>query len=340
MKEDYNKIVVLQTAYIGDVVVSTGLVRELNKIFPDAKVDIITTPVSSEIFQYNPYVRKRIKFDKKNWKYINFFKLVKKLKNENYDLSISIQSSLTSALLLYFSGIKRRVGFSKQVLTTDSVRTLENNNIHRSENIVNLLSPLSSNMNFDNRTELFLSDKERQKAKEILTNQKSNKKMIGVAPGSVRATKKWPKKYFAELTQKLKKENIVTFFIGNVEETQLCEEIIELGQNDSTVNMAGELSLLESAALIEKLDLMLANDSAPLHIANAVNTDVFAFFGPTVQKYGFFPYRENDKIFEKELDCRPCSLHGGPSCPEGHHNCMKKITPEEVFESIRNYFNT
>ncbi len=338
--ENIQKIVVLQTAYIGDVIVSTGLLRELKSIYPEAQIDIITTPLSAELFKYNPHINYIYKFDKNNWKYINFFKLIRKLRSESYDLSISIQSSLTSALMLSLAGIDTRIGFDKQVLTTDSIVLRENSDRHRSENIVNLLSHLDNDQKFDHRSELFFSNRETGRAGRIIDSlQENGEKLIGIAPGSVRETKKWPAEYYEELTTKLGQTESCVFFIGGPDEAELCDRIIEASRHPKTINMAGKLSLLESSALIKKMDLMISNDSAPLHMANAVKTDVFAFFGPTVRKYGFFPYREGDKIFEVELNCRPCSLHGGAKCPEGHHNCMKMIKPDHVFQQIREKLN-
>ncbi|MCF7885838.1 MAG: lipopolysaccharide heptosyltransferase II [Candidatus Marinimicrobia bacterium] len=339
-KENINKILVLQTAYIGDVIVSTGILRELHKIYPQAKIDIITTPLSAELFKYNPYISKIFKFDKKNWKYINFFKLLKTLRTQNYDISFSIQSSFTSAILLYLAGINIRIGFDKQLLTTDSLAMIEKSDRHRSENIVNLLTLLDHTGKFDHQSELFLSDQEKEKASSIIRELGAGQeKLIGIAPGSVRETKKWPPSYYIELTKKLRDTRTYLFFIGGVDEAQLCDHIIQTSQNHNAKNLAGKLSLLESSALIQKMDLMITNDSAPLHMANAVNTDVFAFFGPTIKKYGFFPYREGDKIFEVKLNCRPCSLHGGASCPEGHQLCMKRIRPEKVLPAIKKKLN-
>ena len=336
----YRKILVLQTAYIGDVVVSTALIKELNKLFPESTIDIISTPLSAEIFKYNPHIRKIHRFDKKNKKLINFFRLLSGIKKENYDLSISIQSSFTSAMLLYLAGIERRIGFSKQILTTDSVRMIEAPERHRSQNIVNLLSVLDDYEEFDFTTEIYFSEQEAKRARRIIKRAgKKDRKLIGIAPGSVRNTKEWTAEYFIKLVKMVGSDDIYLFFIGGEQEHQLCQKIIEESENPATANLAGDLSILESAALIDKMDLMISNDSAPLHMANAVNTDVFAFFGPTVRKFGFFPYRKDDKIFEVDLSCRPCSLHGGKKCPLGHHKCMKLIKPEDVYQAIIAHLN-
>lgn len=333
------KILVIQTAYIGDVVISTALVRELKKIFPDSKIDLITTPISSILFTYCPYVNQVLEFDKKKNKFKNFLKLLKRIKKNKYDLAISIQTSFTSALLMLFGKIKKRIGFSVQKFLTDSVPYYEKAKNHRRKRILSLLKVFRKSQKFENHTELFFSKQEREKANQLLNsdNYNDSTKFIGFAPGSVRITKKWPESYFVSLVKFVKEKNIVPVFIGGKGERALCERIIKKSGNKKCLDLTGKLNLLESTAIIEKLDLVIVNDSAPLHISNAVNTTVFAFFGPTVKDYGFFPFGENDKVFEKDLACRPCSLHGNKKCPLGHHNCLKLIKPESVVESLNTF---
>ncbi|MCI0496173.1 glycosyltransferase family 9 protein, partial [candidate division KSB1 bacterium] len=148
-------------------------------------------------------------------------------------------------------------------------------------------------------------------------------------------TKMWLKDYFIALIDRLKNKNLAIFLIGGAADKSLCEEIKQRSSNKKVITVAGYLSILESAALIQKLDLMVTNDSAPLHIANAVKTDVLAIFGPTVRRFGCYPYRDRDRLLEIDLYCRPCARHGGKRCPEGHFRCMKEITPQIVYDSIK-----
>ena len=153
----------------------------------------------------------------------------------------------------------------------------------------------------------------------------------------MRETKKWPGEYFSELLDLLAGDDISIFFIGSADDRSLCGRIIEESSNRHCYNFAGELGLSLSAALIGLLDLMVTNDSAPLHMSNAVDTPVLAFFGPTVKEYGCYPYRDDDKMLEVDLDCRPCGTHGGKACPLGHHDCMRAIRPEIVYKEIMRY---
>ena len=124
--------------------------------------------------------------------------------------------------------------------------------------------------------------------------------------------------------------------IGGESDKLISNEIENaLGKNNANlINLAGVTNLLQSAAVIAKCSLMICNDSGAMHIANAMQTRVFAFFGPTVQRFGYYPYREGDRVFEVELECRPCGSHGSKKCPQKHHNCMKQIEVEPVFKAV------
>ncbi len=329
------KILVIQTAFIGDLIMTTPIFRALREVFPKAQIDVLVIPQSSIILKYNPYIDKIYTFDKKSGvvrKIFSFFHIIQRFRKEKYDIGISVQSSYTSAFILLFAGIGRRIGYRRLLFASDKV--LLPKGLHNRLRVLKLLEPLSKK-SFSDSTEIFLSEAEVLKAKEIIDKYSNpNNIKIAIAPGSVWETKKWPWEYYAELAKLLLSDNIDVFLIGSKQENELCEKIISHSQNPNTFNLAGKLNLLESTALISEMDLLVCNDSSPLHIANAVGTDVFAFFGPTVQRFGCFPYRPNDKMLEVTLDCRPCSKHGGHRCPLGHHNCMELIKPEYVHQLI------
>lgn len=331
------KIVVIQTAFLGDVIMSTPLIRAIRHTFPNAKIDILTIPATGIVFKHNPYINEILHFDKRKPlnKLISFFRVISQFRKRHYDLAISIQSSYTSSFLMLFGGIKQRVGFARQKLLSSPVT--HKRGYHVRIRYLKLLKPFVR-QDFDAQTEIFFSDAEESSATEIVSNARSTRRyVIGIAPGSVWPTKQWPQQYYTELLQMLTGIDANVLLIGGPEEQELCQQI-KVDANSDALNYAGKLSVLESAAVISKIDLMICNDSAPLHIANAVQTDVFAFFGPTVRRFGCYPYRPNDKILEIDLYCRPCGKHGGNHCPEKHFRCMLAMTPEMVFRQINSYF--
>lgn len=327
------KILVIQTAFIGDVILITPLVRAIKESFPEASIDLIVVPKSSEVLQNNPNINSIIIFDKKKNKLFSFFKILNIIKKKKYDIAFLPHSSLTSTILTFLGRIPIRVGFDRWIsrkLLTHKVTHIKN--VFKIEKYLHLLSPFSKER-FGIQTELFPTSKMENTVEKLLSELNTNKK-IALAPGSIWYTKRWPEENYRKLIGYLSELNYGIILIGSKDEEELCDR---LNPKINSLNLAGKLSILESASIIKNCDLMICNDSGALHIANAMQTEVIAFFGPTVKRIGYFPIGKNDKVMEIDLECRPCSSHGGQTCPLGHHNCMKLITPEIAFEEIKNH---
>ena len=339
--ENFKKILIVNTAYIGDVVLVTPLIRETKRMFPSAKVDVLVIPETKGVLLNNPHIRKIVTFNKRKNKFKAFIQTLKVLRKEKYEIAILPHSSSTTIYLMLLSGISQRIGFNRRHAAdylTMKVPYVNGRNWHVTQKNLHLLS-VFRDQNFDLQTEIFPSEADNDKADSYLSKLPQKKRpVIVLAPGSVRPTKKWPEKNYIVLTRMLgiNKYNLV--FVGSKDEFLICKNIIE-SADVYALNLAGETTILESAAIVQKSDLMICNDSASLHIANAVKTDVFAFFGPTVTAFGFFPFRKNDHIFELDMNCRPCGAHGGKKCPLGHHKCMEDISPEQVLGEIQRKFN-
>jgi len=330
------KILIVQTAFIGDVIIITPLIRAIKELYPGALVDVMVIPQTGSILENNPYINNVLLFDKRKNKITAFIKTLLRLRKEKYQIIFTPHSSMTTALLIYSAGIPTRVGFdrwSSRKYLTHKVPHIEG--IHKTRKILELLKPFSEKT-FSNQTELFPSAIAQQKAHKSIAELKTKtNKLIALAPGSVWFTKKWPTEHYKILAEELVQNNFGIILIGSKEEMAICNEVLP---NKNGINLAGKFSLLESAALVKECDLMICNDSGGLHIANAMETDLFAFFGPTVQSSGYFPFRENDFVFDREMECRPCGSHGGKSCHLKHHECMKKIYPEEVLKKVLEKF--
>ena len=330
------KILIIHTAFLGDVVLITPLIKGTKKLFPDSKIDVLVIPQTQEVLKQNPHINEILVFDKRKHKVINFIKTLSKLRKKQYDIALLPHSSMTTSFLVFFSHIKKRIGFDRwlsSVLLTHKIPFKKG--VHRIEKNLDLLSPFSE-IQFNIQTELFPDTEDFEKADSLLSELDPVKKKIAFAPGSVWYTKRWPETYYRQLAQKLVESGFSIVLVGSPQEKELCERIMPV---NNAITVAGNTTVLESAAVLKKCDLLISNDCGALHIANAMETDVFAIFGPTVKKFGFYPFRENDKIFELDIACRPCSLHGGKKCPRGHHNCMKLIKPEKVLQEMNELFN-
>jgi heptosyltransferase-2 len=332
-----SKILIVQTAFIGDVIIITPLIKAVKELYPTSLIDVMVIPQTAGVLDNNPNINEIVLFDKRKNKLFSFLKTLQILKTNRYDIAISPHSSVTTALLLKFAKIPMRIGFDRWSAAKYLTHKVPHpDGIHKTKKNLTLLSVLSDK-EFANQTELFPSPEMEKKADDLLKKLRDDsKQIIAIAPGSVWNTKKWPTEYYNQLANQLSENNFGVVLIGSKDEKNICDEVLPVKNG---INLADKLSLLESAAVISKCDLMICNDSGALHISNAVKTDLFAFFGPTVQTIGYFPFRENDFVFELEMDCRPCGSHGGKECPLKHHNCMKMILPKEVLKRTNNYFN-
>lgn len=331
-------ILIIQTAFIGDVILSTPLIRETRKLFPNANIDVLVIPQTAALLQNNPHIRHIFTFDKRqrSQKIKAFLQTLKKIRTHNYDVALIPHKSWTTAQLAFLGGIRRRVGFSERsasMLYTD--RVFFDKRKRQIERYLDLLS-VFSHRSSDIQTELFFNKQQIQQATDIKQRYATMPK-IAVAPGSVWPTKRWPEEKFVELLKRLDDSKTAFIFIGSPVERELCQQIMDRSDISIAENVASATGLLEAAAVIQGCDLLLCNDSGTMHMANAVKTDVVAFFGPTVERYGFAPFRSEDKVFQVDLSCRPCSLHGSTECPLGHFKCMLDIDVESVARYIQNH---
>ena len=286
----------------------------------------------------NPHLNEVIVYDKrgKNKGPKNFFKMVEKIKMKDFDLAIIPHRYLRSALLAYLARVPQRIGFDKSVgsfLFTKKVTY--QSNWHEVERNLHLLDDFSYDL-LDGTPELFPSTEDYSYASQLLRDSgvKENDKTVGIAPGSVWATKRWLPERFAEISDLLIKEaGAKVIFLGSNEDEELCSETANL-MEEKPVILAGKTNVLQSAAIISKCKVILSNDSAPVHIASAMKKPVVAIFGSTIPEFGFAPYGEGNIVIEKKMECRPCGIHGKNRCPEKHFKCMTEITTKEVVQAL------
>ena len=324
------KILIIQTAFIGDVILITPLIRSTKELYPNAEIHTMVVPAAAKLLQNNPHISRVFCYNKRQRG--SFWKILKQVRDEGYDMAISPHSSTRSHLLMYLARIPHRLGFDRGAarrLLTAKIK--HPRGIHKSQKNLALLS-LISKREFSLQTELFPSKRDEEAVDKMLLPLKE-KRLIAIAPGSVWGTKCWHIEYYAELCMMLDKLGFGLVLTGSVAEKDKCDFIVDACPN--ALSLCGKTDLLESAAAIGKAELIICNDSGALHIANAMKTPVVAFFGPTVLSIGYFPFREGDYVFETDLDCRPCSSHGPQVCPKKHHDCMTMIKPERVFEYIK-----
>ena len=311
------RILIIQTAFLGDVILATPVASELKRLYPEATIDFVVKKGNESLLNNHRDIDTVFIFDKSSGKWKAIRKLLKEFKKNRYDLVVNLHRFGSSGLLAGLSKGKRRHGFKKHPLSFLFTHTFEHSigdGTHEVERNLSLIREFGAKKL--ERPSLYPTDEDFKRVQQY---------MIGdyycMAPASVWFTKQLPKHKWVELIQSLGTDKKV-YLLGAPGDKALCDEIITEAGSTSVVNLAGELSLLQSAALMKTAKRSFVNDSGPLHLASAVNAHVTAFFCSTVPDFGFGPLSDDSQIHEvKDLDCRPCGLHGHKECPKGHFKC-------------------
>jgi heptosyltransferase-2 len=310
------------------------------KKYMEVDIDIVVNHKCSSLIEDYPYIKQTHILYKK----VSFlWSIIKKIRKQRYDIIISPHSSFRSGLISFLSGAKIRIGFKRnfqKYFLTNSIKHPKNiHKIIKNLMLLNLITEMKDiAFTYPKIDEpyLFFTTTEKSRGNGLLKQLKG--KIIVIAPGSVWLTKRWQIQNYLETTKQLIEIGYNVVLSGSLAEQDLCNYIYKnMNEKSKILNICGVCSIKETTAVIEKADLVICNDSGTLHLANAVNTPVFAFFGPTVKSIGYFPYREKDYVFEKDIKCRPCGSHGAMKCPKKHFACMNKISVEEVVGKVKEF---
>lgn len=334
------RILIIQTAFIGDVILTLPLLQLSRKTFPNAEIDFIAIPAAKSILQTHEDVNELIIYDKRDSDrgIKQFHNMVKKLRGKQYDLALVPHRSLRSATLAFLSRATQRIGFHRSAgkfLLTDII-PYPADGTHEINRNLHLLKPFQIDPSKKVYPRLSFSDEDEAIVEKWLERNvpDNSKRVVTIAPGSVWNTKRWLPERFSEVADLLTDEGFKVVLIGGPADVELAGQIISLSRSP-IANAVGEMSIRQSALLIKKSMLLLTNDSAPMHLAVSVGIRVVAIFGPTITGFGFYPYGEKDIVIETDgLSCRPCGNHGGNACPIKTFDCMKNITSETVANEV------
>ncbi|MFH1121377.1 MAG: glycosyltransferase family 9 protein [Bacteroidota bacterium] len=325
-----NQILIIQTASLGDVILSTALAESLHKGFPAASIDYLVKKGYEGLFNGHPFIRKVRIWNKKNDKYRNLIQLALSVRKTRYDSVINVQRFFTSGFLTAVSGAPFRSGFDKNPLSftfSHKVRHkigVEGNGEHETERNHHLIDAMPgvsiskpalypSNADFDT------------------INQWKSSRYITISPASLWFTKQYPVYKWIEFINNIP-EDIRIILLGASDDADICNDIHARARHPEVISLAGKLGFLQSAAIMKNALMNYVNDSAPMHLASAVNAPVTVVYCSTVPAFGFGPLSVNAGIIEAspKPDCRPCGLHGHLQCPEGHFKCAETIKTEQL----------
>lgn len=336
-------IIIFNPSFLGDSVLTTPLIKAVQYYYPDADIHFCIRPEYVSLFEGTRYIKSVIPYDKRG-KYRGIggiLRFAEILRDLDPDIILSAHKSFRSTMVVNFTGARKTVGFRQAALRFmyDLVED-RNMGIHEVERNLMLLKPLLNDFNFENvkkiagKPDTFLDDDIYASISSDLKAQSEGMTLIGISPASVWATKRWPESYFAELITKLYENGYKSVLFSAPDEKEIVDTVLQ-NVEVPVINLSSKLSLNELVAGIKGVELLVSNDSGPLHIAVSQSVPVVAIFGPTVKSLGFTPYDGVSQVVENtNLTCRPCGLHGGKKCPEDHFKCMLDILPETVFESV------
>jgi heptosyltransferase-2 len=335
---------VVQTAFLGDMVLTTPLLERLSERGP---VDVVATPANAKLLENHRAVRDVIVYDKRGAQgglrglraVANAIRF-RDAKPRNIEVAYMAQGSARSATLARMAGVKRIVGFDTSAgRWLYSERVHYDTSLHHAGRLLQLANLYDANTGVPRPT-LYPSRTDIDAAMDVLGPANVERRIVVLAPGSVWATKRWPGyDALARLLVKQGESDGRVVVIGARDDAYLAASIskslVDAGFPPA-IDATGRLSLLGTAALMQRASLVITNDSAPLHLASAMNTPTVALFGPTVPAFGFGPMAERRVIVQHEtLPCRPCDAHGPRECPLGHWRCMRQVEPERVAERAR-----
>ncbi len=340
MSKTYQKILIIRQSSIGDIILTTPLVRAVRKRFPKAQIDFLVKKEFATLLQHNPHISNVLAYDKTTG-FEGLKALKKQFRATKYDRIIDLHKNLRSTFLKI--GLNAlTTSYSKEYINRFLLLKLR---INRYKNIIPVYEQYfdavrKDDIFYDGKgTEVFLPDAEIQKVRQSLKaeNYDFQKPLVVLCPGASSPTKRWTPEGFAEVGN-FYAQNYGAWivFSGGKEDVELCQNIAQ-NIDYQIINFAGKFNLLGSGALLGQANLVVTNDTGMMHMAQAQKTPVTAIFGCTVKELGFFPLPKKSNVVEYQISCRPCTHNGRETCPKGHFDCMKKIKSQAVIEAGKSF---
>ena len=331
------KFLVIRMSSIGDILLTTPLIRALRSKYPHSQIDYIVKEQFFDCLAENPDIDKTYKFDTTK---DNLRQFRKDIQNVNYDFIIDLHGNFRSLILRPGQKSARIYKFNKNLLQRfllvkfgfNFYKNIRPVYLRYLDSIQNL------KVYYDGQgLDFFLNGSVQKKIKNQLANNgfDFSKKAICIAPGASLKTKRWPADKFSTVASRLQTEhNVQILLLGGPLDRAISQQISQVCAQP-VADFTGKLSILETASAMSFSHLVLTNDTGLMHLANALDKPTIALFGPTSKELGFSPLPELSTIVENlNLSCRPCTHIGSNRCPKKHFKCMLDISPETVFETV------
>ncbi|MBF9219863.1 glycosyltransferase family 9 protein [Hymenobacter ruricola] len=332
MPESSPATLLIQTAFIGDVILMTALLEYLHQTEPATPVDVLVRRGNEGLLAGHPHVRKVLIWDKKHRKYAALWQLLRQIRAHRYRRVVTLQRFASTGFLTAFSRAPERVGFAKNPLSrffTRRVPHVIGDGTHEVARNLRLLTDTVPTPLLAPRLYPSAADE------AAVAPYAAAGPYLCIAPTSVWFTKQYPEAKWLELLAALP-AGLRVYLLGGPPDVSACERLAAASGRENLVNLAGKIGLLASAALMRGAVMNYVNDSAPMHLCSAVGAPVTAIFCSTVPAFGFGPLAPVSFVVEtrEPLPCKPCGLHGHGACPLGHFRCAHTIEVGQLLATL------
>ena len=327
------KILIVQTSFLGDTVLSTPVIKEVRNLYPDSEIWMMTTPLSSQLVESNPALAGVIPFDKRGSEsgFKGLFRMAKKLKLMNFDIVYSLHKSYRTSVLLFMAGIPKRVGFKVAKLSFLYHETYGRD--QKEHDVLRNLSILKGEINIKKietpKMELYPPERDAINP-DLLSKLDTLGNYAVLVPGSAWETKMWDSSEFKEAAKHLIEKGLNVILLGAQSDEKACEKV---AYTSNILDLSGKTSIREAIYIVSCAKMIVCNDSMSLHMASALKIPTVVLFCSTIPAFGFGPWENRAIIVEKDVNCRPCGTHGKRACPLGTNECMNGLI-DDVIDAI------
>jgi len=326
-------VLVVRFSAIGDILLTTPLLRAIRTRHPGARISVLTKQAYLPLLSHNPHVSEVLAVAP----YDGLPAIAARIRAVRYSHLLDLHGNLRSRALRrlapgdWKSCDMRRLERGLLILTKwDRYR----DDVPVAERYFEAAKELEAEPD-GGPPDFFISEEADCRADERLTSLDLGRErpIVAVAPGAAHATKRWPIEHWVELIGRITPTGADVAILGGPDDARTAGIIVDTA-GPNVASLAGQLGLQETGAVIRRSEVLISGDTGVMHMATGVGTPVVALFGPTVRQLGFFPYRSPSRVVELSLPCRPCSAHGTRSCPLGHHDCLRQVTPDLVYPAL------
>jgi lipopolysaccharide heptosyltransferase II len=332
---------VVRLSSIGDIILTTPLLRSLRTSFPHAHIAFLIKKQYEELLSNCPYIDELITFNQKEG-FEALKKIKAKLRTEHFDLFLDIHKNWRSRYLRFGVGAGKITSYRKLIVKRTLLIWFKINRYKRVKPVYERYfdSVKDLGITYDQcGTEIHFAEEKNIKVRQLLENAGYDRAnpLVVICPSATYFNKKWKAAGFIETAKRLIAEKSAFVVIhGGTNDRELCSNIAD-SVGKQCISMAGLLSLSESAALLKNAVLVIANDSGLLHLAQSQKVPVVGIYGATTRELGYFPVNINSTVVEAPVGCRPCTHNGLDRCPKKHFRCMNDIMPDHVIKAALPY---